>query len=178
MSDLETLKAQHPELCFNCGAAKAWCSARDGRCIPPPAFALLSSFAYGQASIIQQHEATIAELRRELGPIRYDWEGAHDRLDALGILMGTPSLGEHLHKRLDALIADRESISADLAAAQATIQQQARELEEALEQAVERLIGKYSPKCNSFFFERDEIRSAILGVHSARAQQAEAKKEE
>lgn len=34
---------------------------------------------------------------------------------------------------------------------------------EALEKAVERLIGRYTPSCSSFFFDRKEIRAAILG---------------
>lgn len=61
MSDLETLKAQHPEWCFNCGALfrdqyevehhhdANMCPWRD------PNMAMLA--------LLQQHEATIAELK-------------------------------------------------------------------------------------------------------------------
>jgi hypothetical protein len=67
-------------------------------------------------SALQQLKTTEAErdgLKVEFGPIRFDWEGSHDRLDNAGILV-TPDhqVGVHLHKRLDELIHQRDALKA------------------------------------------------------------------
>lgn len=170
MSKLETLKAQHPE-CPRCGTPmEIGCSGYEIRGCPLPE-STCARIADLRATL-QQHEATIAE-------------------------QGTT---------ISVLDGDLQNAKSDLAAAQATIQQRERELEEARE-AVMALRGALGPRdqdgyltcmdCGGLIRDASKPKGSriyghrgwckiapvlaateALARHSARAQQAEAKKED
>lgn len=108
-----------PDFCPKCGMAPNACAcARESLPPDPPrcekCWTLLErrSFSpYWVCPLPAYACVRIAEMRRELGPLRFDWEGAHDRLDKAGVLVVEPgAMGVHLHKRLDAALADRHAL--------------------------------------------------------------------
>lgn len=200
---LETLKAEHPEWCWS------WATLEHLIVSEPGATQRIYAQLAALVAMLQQHEATIAELKDGLRIIRdcaaWDRRQCQDAISQAGAslaeairLMQPPPMYLTESESVGALNFVNQGLQAELAKAKETIQQQARDLEEADRAVIaahdalrepfepEQCLGcepasdgsadcPGHPKCEVALSFINTAHDAALARQSARSQQAENK---